>query len=331
MNKMSSLTRDDLFQHVLLSPVGDGCDELHVLSGYASADFVLFHLLEIRTHLGREISVHLHVGMTGEDGLELSSHRSFLAAIEAISGDWLRVSYSPIGVSDHSKLYVWRRTGVAEVAWLGSANYSASGFGLAGARRESMVQVDPASAWRALRSAVEGFVPAGDPDLFGRVHIYEVTSPEQRRRVLEPVPIALPDDSAAKSVELPLVQTTRSPGEVHNAGAGLNWGQRGNRRRAEAYIPVPSKIAQLGFFPQRGYPFAAHTDDGDTIFFTVAQDGDKALHSVPDNATVGVWFRRRLGVGDEAFVTTADLERFGRSNVTFTALGDGSYFLDFRP
>ena len=67
------------------------------------------------------------------------------------------------------------------------------------------------------------------------------------------------------------------------------------------------------------------------IFFTVAQDGDKALHSVPDNATVGVWFRHRLGVHDDAFVATADLERFGRKSVTFTALDDGSYFMDFRP
>lgn len=331
MNMMISLTRDNLFQHVLLSPVGDGCDELHVLSGYASADFVLFHLLEVRTQLGRDITVHLHVGMTGEDGLELSSHQGFLGAIKAMSGDWLRISYAPIGVSDHSKLYVWRRNGVAEVAWLGSANYSASGFGLTGTRRESMVQVDPQAAWNALRSAVEGFVPAGDPDLFTRVHIYEVTSPEQRERLLEAGPITIPSDSGTESVELPLVQTTRSPGEVHNAGAGLNWGQRGSRRRSEAYIPVPSKIAQSRFFPQRGYPFAVHTDVGDTIFFTVAQDGDKALHSVPDNATVGVWFRSRLGVDNDAFVTTADLERFGRKSVIFTALDDGSYFMDFRP
>lgn len=328
---MISLSRDDLFQRVLLAPIGDGCDELHVLSGYASAAFVVFHMLEVRNQLGRDITVHLHVGMTGEDGLELSSHHGFVGAIRALSGDWLRVSYSPIGVSDHSKLYVWRRNGMAEVAWVGSANYSASGFGLAGTRRESMVEVDPASAWHALRSAVERFVPAGDPDVFSRVHIYEVTSLEQRQRVVDPGPVSLPHASGTASVELPLVQTTRSPGEVHNAGAGLNWGQRGKRRRTEAYIPVPAKIAQSGFFPQRGYPFVAHTDDGETIFFTVAQDGDKALHSVPDNATVGVWFRRRLGVLGDAFVTTADLELFGRKSVAFTALDDGSYFMDFRP
>ncbi|GAA4350073.1 restriction endonuclease PLD domain-containing protein [Microbacterium rhizosphaerae] len=328
---MAALVRDDLLQRVLLSPTGDGCDELHVLTGYASAQFALFHILELREQLGRDVAVRLNIGMTGEEGLELSAHQGFLGAISALSGDWLRVSYAPHGVSDHTKLYVWNWSGLPTIAWFGSANYTAHGFGLSGTRRESMIRVEPESAWSTMESATAGFISATDESLFSRVHVYEADAPEQRRQVLAPTRLARPPLGTLDSVDLPLVQTTKRPGEVHNAGAGLNWGQRGSRRRSEAYIPVPAAVARSGFFPPRGLPFAAHTDDGATLFLIVAQDGDKALHSVPDNGAIGRWFRRRLGLADTAFVQTEDLERYGSTHVTFSALADGSYFMDFEP
>ncbi|MDZ8275705.1 NgoFVII family restriction endonuclease [Microbacterium aquimaris] len=324
---MSPIVRDDLFQRVLLSPTNEGADELHVLTGYASAEFALFHLLEIRGQLARDVAVRLHIGMTGEDGLELSAHHRFLGAMNALSGDWLRVSYAPTGLSDHTKLYVWSCGGQPSEAWIGSANYTGRGFGIQGTRKESMVPVDAESAWQTVASATADFVSADDDELFSRVPVYEVDAPERRRRVLAPAPLTTP--LTQDSVELPLVQTTKRPGEVHNAGAGLNWGQRGSRRRSEAYIPVPAAIARSGFFPPRGLPFAAHTDDGATLFLIVAQDGDKALHSVPDNAAIGIWFRRRLGLEEDAFVQTEDLHRYGSTHVTFNALADGSYFMSF--
>lgn len=325
----TDLIRDDLFRHVLLSPLAEGADELHVLTGYASASFAMFHILEVREHLKRDFSVRLNVGMTGEDGVRLRAHQANVMAARAVSGGWLRVAYAPKGVSDHSKLYVWLNNGTPTKAWFGSANYSASAFGLDGSRRESMIAVDAGAAWDVLQSAVADFVPADAPDVFSRVEIYEVMEHEARRRVAVAEPIDQAELAQRPQVALPLVQRTKNPGEVHNAGAGLNWGQRGNRRRAESYIPVPAIVARSGFFPQRGIPFPAHTADGEVIFLTVAQDGDKALHSVPDNSHIGRWFRRRLGVPDDAFVTTLDLHRYGATDVVFTSLDDGSFFMSF--
>lgn len=323
------LIRDDLFQQILLTPLADGADELHILSGYSSASFALFHMLEAREHFKRDFSIRLNIGMTGEDGLELFAHQAFIAAEKAASGGWLRVSYAPAGLADHSKLYVWRQSGLPVNAWLGSANYSAAGFGIDGSRRESMAPMDPKCAWKTLQRAVAQFVPASSPDIFSQVAIYELTQPEVRTRVQAAKPMTSAAAANRPQVTLPLVQRTRNPGEVHNAGAGLNWGQRGSRRRAEAYIPVPAAVARSAFFPPRGVPFAAHTDDGETLFLTIAQDGDKALHSVPDNADVGRWFRRRLGLADDVFVTTADLRRYGADEVRFTALAAGDYFMSF--
>jgi hypothetical protein len=325
----TELIRDDLFQEVLLSPLGEGADELHILTGYASANFALFHVLEAREQLKRQFSVRLNIGMTGVDGISGLAHRAFVAATHAVAGAWLRVTYAPTGISDHSKLYVWLRNGTPTKAWIGSANYSAVAFGIEGSRRESMVAIDANAAWRTMRSATSAFVPADAPDVFSHVEIYEVVTEELRRRIDHAEALTDPDLTGRPHIALPLVQRTKNPGEVHNAGAGLNWGHRGSRRRAEAYIPVPAAVSRSGFFPHRGIPFAAHASDGATLFLTVAQDGDKALHSVPDNADVGLWFRRRLGIADDAFVTTADLNRYGATEVTFTPLGDGDYFMSF--
>lgn len=325
---MAGLIRDELFSRLLMAPAVDGCDELRILTGYASAPFALFHLLEIRQHLRRDISVRLDIGMSGEVGLDVSAHRAFAAAAAAVGGAWLRVRYAPRGTSDHSKIYVWLKNGVPSIAWTGSANYSASGFGLAGGRRETMTAVDPIAGAQTVDAAGDSFVTADDPLLFERVDLFQVVSPEVRVRVLaDTANRSL--STLADAVSLPIVQTTGSPGQVHNAGGGLNWGQRGNRRRSEAYIPVPAGVSRSGFFPPRGFPFAVHTDDGQTMFLTIAQDGDKALHSVPDNATIGLWFRRRLGLGDDSFVSTVDLELYGNKQVEFTSLPDGAYFMDF--
>lgn len=325
----TDLIRDDLFQQVLLSPLADGADELHILTGYASASFAMFHILEAREHLKRDFSIRLNIGMTGSDGMHLRAHQAYVAAASAVSGAWLRIAYAPTGISDHSKLYVWLRCGIPIKAWFGSANYSATAFGVDGTRRETMASVDAEAAWRLLRSSAAGFVPADGPDVFSQVEIYEVLEREVRGRVTGTKPLTHAELTGRPQISLPLVQRTKNPGEVHNAGAGLNWGQRGSRRRAEAYIPVPATVARSGFFPHRGIPFAVHADDGATLFLTVAQDGDKALHSVPDNADIGLWFRQRLGIPGDAFVTTRDLRRYGATEAVFTALDDGSYFLSF--
>lgn len=325
---MTEFTRNDLFSRVLMSPAADGSDQLRVLSGYASARFMLFHLLELKEHLQRDISVELNIGMAGESGIELSEHLALLAAIEVVGGGWLRVRYSQTGGADHTKAYVWLRNGVPSRAWFGSANYSELGFGLSGSRRETLVETSAGPTNDLISRAAHEFVSIHDPEVFSRTTIFEITQAESRERVHGPS-VAIQTPPGLDSVNLPLVQRTKNPGQAHNAGAGLNWGQRGSRRRSEAYIPVPAAIAQSGFFPPRGMPFIVHTTTGETLFLAVAQDGDKALHSVPDNATIGIWFRKKLGLSPDDFVTTEALELFGSKQVTFTALRDGAYLMDF--
>ena len=47
------------------------------------------------------------------------------------------------------------------------------------------------------------------------------------------------------------------------------------------------------------------------------------------NAQLGEYFRNRLGLSNGAFVTKADLETYGRTDVTFYKLDEEQYYMDF--
>ena len=131
--------------------------------------------------------------------------------------------------------------------------------------------------------------------------------------------------ASSASYDLPLV-TQR--GDVH-WHAGLNWGQRGGRNPDQAYIPVPAAVARSGFFPPRSIRFLVRTDDGKQFVCSVAQDGDKAIHTPDDNSLLGRYFRKRLGVPSGEAVTLAHLAAYGRRTVTMCRLGAEEYLLDF--
>lgn len=111
--------------------------------------------------------------------------------------------------------------------------------------------------------------------------------------------------------------------------SGLNWGQRGKRNKNEAYIPLPTKIARTGFFPLDEQHFTVLTDDRHQLILRVQQQGDKAITTPLSNAQLGEYFRNRLGLSNGAFVTKADLEAYGRTDVTFYKLDEEQYYMDF--
>ncbi|MGE0000749.1 MAG: hypothetical protein AB7F50_03155 [Fimbriimonadaceae bacterium] len=111
---------------------------------------------------------------------------------------------------------------------------------------------------------------------------------------------------------------------------GLKWGQRDRREPNQAYVPVPSVVAKSGFLPARGDYFIILTDDGEALDCVVAQDNSKAIETPLNNSTIGLYFRRRLGVRSGAFITLDDLDRYGRRDVTLYRAGDDLFLMDFR-
>ena len=111
--------------------------------------------------------------------------------------------------------------------------------------------------------------------------------------------------------------------------SGINWGQRKGRNPNQAYIPLPAKIARSGFFPLNKQHFTVITDDHHQLILRVEQAGDKAITTPLSNAQLGEYFRNRLNLANGAFISKSDLEKYGRSDITFYKLDDEQYYMDF--
>ena len=128
-----------------------------------------------------------------------------------------------------------------------------------------------------------------------------------------------------QTITLSLITRTGEPGRH----SGLNWGQRPGRNPNEAYISLPSRIAKSGFFPLEKRHFTAITDDRHQLILRIEQQNDKAITTPARNSDLGEYFRNRLGLANGAYVTRADLDRYGRTDVVFLKLDEETYYMDF--
>ena len=55
----------------------------------------------------------------------------------------------------------------------------------------------------------------------------------------------------------------------------------------------------------------------------------KQISSFPEKATLGLYLRNRIGVGEEDLVSKNDLEVYGRTNVEVSLIEEGLYYFDF--
>ena len=103
----------------------------------------------------------------------------------------------------------------------------------------------------------------------------------------------------------------------------------GDRNKNESYIPLPAPIARSGFFPLNKQHFSVITDDKHHLIIRVEQGKDKALTTPMSNALLGEYFRNRLGLANGAYINRSDLEKYGRTDVTFYKFDDEQFYMDF--
>lgn len=291
------------------------------------------HLNELKNQTNADFSLDLLVGMTGVDGLAEHSMLGFKSIPRQSAGSRFGCRFTLPGKSIHSKVYVWSKDSVPFRAWAGSANYTQIGFGLSKTsptHHEAMVEVDPRTAFDYVLDSSPHAIDYLDPDVSIHLQITKELPLHGGNHALEHSTVD--EDRELTAVVLPLVKTKLGVGrgEVHEGG-GLNWGQRGTRDRNQAYIPIPSRILALDFFPPLREQFQLLTDDGDSFIATVAQEQGKAIETPHNNSLLGQYFRRRLGVPMDSFVTTADLARFGSNGVEIQRVDEGLYRLVFQP
>lgn len=332
----------DLYS-ALLNPAVAGADRLLVISGYATPAMASRLLTDVHGLVGHTVAVELVVGMVGYEGITKQDHDGFLTLQSSPPAGSITVAYTIKHRSVHTKLYVWMRGVKPVAAFAGSSNFTQNGF-LIGKRKsyhaELLAEVSPTEAHAEYTRIESESLRADHPDVES-----EVSIGVRRSNVIVSVAATDEDDTdpdlaGVASVILPLVaqtnvqQTVR--GEPHKQW-GLNWGQRKGRQKNQAVIPVPSWVwtQDPDFFP-RGTAgdrpqFLVTTDDGKSLFFVVAEQGDKALHSVPSNSLVGEYFRNRLGVPSGREVTIDDLVANGSRFVKIYRTEDESYYLEYSP
>lgn len=313
-----------ILEQVLLNP-SSFCDELHILSGYANSSMLKRHLEMLKERMGaenRHIKIHLLVGMTSKEGISTIEHLAFKDIVN-ISPDvmcsYMMCEQKPC----HSKVYVWLNNGKPVEAYIGSANYSQNAIFN---QIESLYQCDPVEAESYFQLISNYCIYCSHDEVEDAVRIVSKKKFMAEMKQVEDDP-----NPTIPSVILPLLDRTNN---VHKR-AGLNWGQRPNRERNQAYIPIPRHIGRSDFFPPKKEVFTLMTDDG-YVMQCVAQ-GNKETDPIPkqltttnNNSEMGRYFRKRLGVPEGGFITKANLDTYGRSHVTVYKLDDGTYYMEFR-
>lgn len=329
---MKSLRETNLYREVLINPFQSGAaNHLRIVSGYASPTMLGTHLADIQDSGNDEpFSIELVVGMSGGASLSERAVSAFLG--QRITTERFRSRILvPEGKLDiHSKVYVWYRDRQAVKAWAGSANYTRLAFGLNDAsdlRDEVLIEVPPSDASRY----VEKIFSASE-ELEDGIKRSSVPNRSEIEMNSGLISFNLPEKLDGERYAIcPLIN--RRSGEVHNAGAGLNWGQptetRSRKDVLAAYIPVPSNQTQV--FPAPAIPFEAVYQDGQVLVLARGQQGGKAISMPSSNEGLGIFFRSILEVEGDRAVTTDDLEKFGSDCVVFEKLNDQQYAIHFYP
>ena len=135
----------------------------------------------------------------------------------------------------------------------------------------------------------------------------------------------------AINFELPFV-SVRSK-HIHNAGAGLNWGQPTSTRVRKdinaSYLPVPITAQEMEALPQANRNFLCKFEDG--VEFEMVRTGrsGKNLTSAYDNQIFGRYIRYVLGLSSGTLITQQDLVKASIFGLRFYKNKDGSYFVTF--
>ena len=315
-----TILANDLFEQVLINPViNDDFDTLNVVSGYASPSMV-FQQLNSLKEKQKNITLNLIVGMTPTDGIIKSSHLGFKKLMEDDFLSKFNCSYVQNIPTVHSKIYIWSKKSQPISAYAGSANYTLTGFGKTYRKqKEVLTPCDPTMALDYFKHIEQNTIYCNHID--AEVFVTE-------KAIIEKQGIIDNVKTAQEEVKLSFISKKYNDIPTRSS---LNWGQRPElgRNPNQAYIPIPSTIYGTDFFPPVGVYFTVHTDDQHVLLCTRAQENGKAIHTPQNNSLLGEYFRNRLSLSSGALVTKADLEKYGRTEVTFIKIDDENYFMNF--
>ena len=324
------------------------CNTLRIITAFTDCDRISTHMIALSEGMktGRFVkglSVEIILGMT-KSSLSQKKHEDICRLIGFLNSSKgmpkISCRYICQNSEVHSKVYIWSSPNsdgldLPEVAFCGSLNYTMNAFYK---RRESVSMCNPLEAFFYFKSLLEDTIDCFDPAVSEKLKNVVNNTAEAAEE---------PDNSEmdylAYDKEIPVdtltVSLLRADGSDTGYGSGINWGIRKNgtkRDQNQAYIPYNHQDKKPGFFPDRINPddencpmFKVITKDFGSFHMRMAQQNNKALHSVESNAILGEWIRKKIGAPSGGYVTKKMLELYGKTAVTFRKYSDGTYLLDF--
>lgn len=324
------------------------CSSLKVITAFTDCERISTHMISLAEGMKsnrfiKGLSVEVILGMT-KSSLSQKKHEDICRMIgfinEAKGMPKISCRYICRGPEVHSKIYLWSSSDktaleIPQIAFCGSLNYTMNAFYK---RRESVNMCNPLQAYIYYQELLPDTIDCFDPNATDKLkNITNNTSDS----IVEP-------DNSEKDyiyynkltpIDSLQVSLLRADNSDTGYGSGINWGIRQNgtkRNPNQAYIPYNHKDKKLGFFPDRINPsdencpmFKVITKDFGSFHMRMAQQGNKALHSVESNAILGEWIRKRIGAPLGGYITKQMLELYGKTYVTFRKYKDNTYLLDF--
>lgn len=321
------LLSDNLFSEVLLNPAKQGADELLIVSGYASSAMVFHHTEKLKQQ-NTDININLIIGMTCRDGLSKTNHRGFQTLVQNDLSGIFNCSYLINRPPVHSKVYIWVKDKKPIMAFAGSANYSQQAF-ISKSQREVATVCDAITAYDYYKSLINESIYCDHQDAEEVITIYnDNRAVYSTKKAVEEELAEYNQKEGLDHVTVPLINRE---GSIYC----LNWGFRKNnqkRNKNQAYIQLTPDIYKSDFFPTSRIHFTINTDDNKSLICTRAQkdlENGNAIETPHNNSLLGEYFRYRLGLPSEEYITIGHLHAYGRDAVDFYKIDEENYYMDF--
>ena len=311
----------NLAERILLAPAKNGSNRLCILTKIAAPNMASWLLRNYSQKPKKSVKVEIVISDIATDGISLPIHEGFKKLQTDISN--FNCNYAFESVSVDSNLYIWLSDDTPVSAFSTDVNFEQSVF-LEGSDVDA-VSCDASGAFEQYKIAESKSIYCNHIEIEDTVRIYHSSSLGNFTNADE----GYLGDCRNEVILSLVTKRTGEPG----TRSGLNWGQRKGRNKNQAYIPLPIEIAKSGFFPtepKKAPPhFTVVTDDKRQLILRLEQQNHKAITTPLSNAQLGEYFRGRLNLANGAYVTRADLERYGRIDVRFVKIDEEHYYLDF--
>ena len=329
-----NIFQDALSQRLLLAP--PGTSRISSVSGYVSPSALLSCLYQMDPTSAPAIEVRVVIGMAGASSVTYDDHLAYRSICKKFPEN-VKIRYTPRGRVIHSKVYVWSTQKSPQRGFVGSANFTRQGMGMGNQPQENiMCEVDADQAAKYVEACWNESIDCTNPNVLERVPFIASNAPLTNAWRNTETSIRETDESdySDRVDSNPFYLYARKTMKPYKATGGINWGiNTENRKRTrvnEAYLGVPQKIIDKGFFPSSNTPFLVRCDDGEILIMRLASGRrGKDISTLPHNDELGIYLRNRMKVPLGKLVGVKELLDYGRGHVTITRVAETEYKLDF--